>query len=976
MALEDLFRPTSMPAVPKQAAALAEGEGQRRLNSGIFGDLFDYLSRPARASAAAVYSQIDDDPSTELGRSVVDALLGKSRDITYKDVAEKAGLTGAPAAIAGFAGDVLLDPLTYVGLKTTKGVPLPALEKEAVEAAAAKGLFTPDAVTSELARLQSLNPNKKRMLLTFAGKEIGGVDMPSAATKAKDLVIGAEGDRRTLAKAFSKKSELPFGLADRASISESRSAAEYQDFMRGLNDLYVRNLSVEERRLIMEALDSGETLNAPLQISDAAHPEGFQSLEDYRQLSRRLLDSFFEDEVAKGVYSPLQKSDNYVPLYFRKPPKDLLPGEAAQLGFLPAGPNIVRLQQRNPELKNMSLSVARQKGYDPIDDIAEAIQIRAAKHFRVSSRQDFLNDGVAQFGIRADDPAMKELLRSGKLPSDYVRLDEAFGRADAKRLLSPAERKHFEEIEEISKVDKSVKPPDFPEIYLPRQVATALAAAKDVLNIDTVGSKFMRAYESALREWKFLNTGAMPGYHIRNSFTDALMNAADGVWDPKYYRRARKIQQDAKASHAAAILQRAENGGAELLDETVDRTLDIGGKKLSSAELWKLYGRSGAKSGFIDTELFRSMNPLERQAVADASLRSKIAATPLAGYDKLKQKIGEFSDTRENLFRLAHFIKALEDEIPNFKTMEEAAEAAGARVRKYNIDYGDLSSFERRSMNKVIPFYSWMRRNLPLQIEMLFTKPGFMALYPKGQDLMQGLLGTDDGEGDFLVPQWIRDVAPVRMALAKNEANSPIAKAVRWLSGAGPGEGAVINLGSQTTPIGDFALLADPLNAAQREGPMGGVTDAASKVVNMLTPAIKAPVELATGRQLFTNAEIKNWDQWLLSQVGPSRVAAQGFGVGSGDPQARTLTSTFLGVPLQPITADRRASEFRRREDVLTALRSSMKDRELAQMGFDPASVPEANAASIKARVETPETQQLKLYLRALQREAEARNAR
>lgn len=975
MALEDIFRQTSMPAVPKQAAALAEGEGTRRMNSGFFGDLFDYLSRPARASAAAVYSQIDDDPTTQLGSSIVNALLGKS-DITYKDVAEKAGLTGAPAAVAGFAGDVLLDPLTYVGIKTTKGAPLPALEKLAIESAASKGLFTSDAVGAELARIQSYNPNKKRMLLTFAGREVGGVDMPSAATKAKDLVIGPESDRRTLAKAFSKKSELPFGLADQASIAESRSAAEYQDFMRGLNNLFVRNLSVKERKLIMEALDSGKTLNAPLQIPDAAHPAGFQTLEDYRQLSRRLLDSFFDDEVAKGAYSPLQKADNYVPLYFRKPPKDVLPGEAEQLGFLPAGPNIVRLQQRNPELKNMSLAVAKQKGYDPIDDIAEALQIRSAKHFRIASRQDFLNEAVSKFGIRADDPALKDLVRSGELPSKYVRLDEAFGRDEAKKLLSPAERKNFDEVTEIAKTDKDVKPPDFPEIYLPRQVAFALAAAKDVLSIDTVGSKFMRAYDGALREWKFLNTGAMPGYHIRNSFTDALMNAADGVWDPKYYRRARKIQQDAKASHAAAVLQRAQNDGAELLDETVDRVLNFGNKKVSSAELWKLYGRSGAKSGFIDTELFRAMNPLERQALTDASLRSKIAATPLAGYDKLKQKIGEFSDTRENLFRLAHFIKALEDEAPKYRTLEEAAEAAGARVRKYNIDYGDLSSFERRAMNKAIPFYSWMRRNLPLQIEMLFTKPGFMALYPKGQDLMQGLLGTDDGEGDFLVPQWIRDVAPVRMALAKNEANSPIAKAVRWLSGAGPGEGAVINLGSQTTPIGDFALLTDPLNAAQREGPMGGVTEAASKVVNMITPFVKAPVELATGRQLFTNAEIKNWDQWLLSQVGPSRVAAQGFGVGSGDPQARTLSSTFLGVPLQPITADRQASEFRRREDVLTALRSSMKDRELAQMGFDPASVPEANAASIKARVETPETQQLKLYLRALQREAEARNAR
>ena len=48
---------------------------------------------------------------------------------------------------------------------------------------------------------------------------------------------------------------------------------------------------------------------------------------------------------------------------------------------------------------------------------------------------------------------------------------------------------------------------------------------------------------------------------------------------------------------------------------------------------------------------------------------------------------------------------------------------AALHVKKYLFDYADLTDTERTVLKQVIPFYTWMRKNIPLQIESLFTQP-------------------------------------------------------------------------------------------------------------------------------------------------------------------------------------------------------------------------------------------------------------
>ena len=75
-----------------------------------------------------------------------------------------------------------------------------------------------------------------------------------------------------------------------------------------------------------------------------------------------------------------------------------------------------------------------------------------------------------------------------------------------------------------------------------------------------------------------------------------------------------------------------------------------------------------------------------------------------------------FGRTIENNSRLAHF---MDRTIGRGKSAEEAA----LSVKKYLFDYGDLTHFERTVMKRAMPFYTWTRKNIPLQLEALMTMP-------------------------------------------------------------------------------------------------------------------------------------------------------------------------------------------------------------------------------------------------------------
>src|SRR4051812_34411017 len=79
-------------------------------------------------------------------------------------------------------------------------------------------------------------------------------------------------------------------------------------------------------------------------------------------------------------------------------------------------------------------------------------------------------------------------------------------------------------------------------------------------------------------------------------------------------------------------------------------------------------------------------------------------------------------------------------------------------VWKYHFNYDDLSQFEKGAMKRISPFYTWTRKNLPLQMEMVFRNPKQYARVGYVQDNIEGMTPPEG-----LVPAWFADQSAIRL---------------------------------------------------------------------------------------------------------------------------------------------------------------------------------------------------------------------
>ena len=823
--------------------------------TGIFGDLFDIISRPSSAVQTGIRYGLDSNPGTSFVQGLGEGLTGKTHTSAAQTLKEH-GVGGPLGAVAGFAGDVLLDPLTYLGVKVSKGISADEALLTAIKSSAKD-------VDLEAANLLAKNPT--RVGLTVAGKPFGkGFAVGDVGGRVVEKLLGPATDRGTVGKLFSRNAELPLGLNNMQRVVENSNNSLFNDFRTGIKNVFMGDLTPEERVAIAKAIEKGDTLhNVPTTQANAR----LANLGAYQELALKVQNDAFLREAELGLH-PLKKgadpklvtsyedyNSNYLYKYFEKPPKDL-----------------------TPEMRRgISISDAEAAGYKPVTDIHDLLDLRMAKHYRDVTKATFARDAIDQFGIPAD-----------KLDalSDTSELHK-FGWTSVDKLKNPVAKLHEGKV-------------------LPEFVVKALNTAEGVFSQPSVANDVMKGYDKFLNNWKFLNA-SMPGQHIRNGFGDYIMNLADGVKNPARYAQAMKVIKGVEEHNANSLLQLVDESAAHVPPVTGGK-IKIGDKMYTSGEVWDMFGQSGAKSGYITSELQRSLNSSEKSALHNYA-------------SKVKSVVGDVADKREDVFRMAHFIDALDKHVGSGVALEEAVQKAGAQVRKFNIDYGNLSSFEKDVARRVIPFYTYMRKATPLNMELLFTKPGFMALYPKGKNLAEGLLGTTDENGNPIIPSWITDMAPIRVARANEQSRNPIERLLATLAGAGNNEPAFLSTTTGTTPFDTLKLPLEPVQKLMQGDITGALRSPVSNITQGLTPAIKAPVEVTTGRNMFTDQKITDWPSWMINQIGPGRAVTKGM----NQSVPNSLTSNLLGLPLQVATVQRQAGEFYNRQAAASAKAHELK---------------------------------------------------
>ncbi len=85
-------------------------------------------------------------------------------------------------------------------------------------------------------------------------------------------------------------------------------------------------------------------------------------------------------------------------------------------------------------------------------------------------------------------------------------------------------------------------------------------------------------------------------------------------------------------------------------------------------------------------------------------------------------------------------------------------------VFKAHFDYADLNRFEVNWMKRISPFYTWTRKNLPLQMEMLFRNPKAYNRYNIFKKNIESVTPEED-----LVPSWMKDRLNIRLPFTNKD---------------------------------------------------------------------------------------------------------------------------------------------------------------------------------------------------------------
>lgn len=336
-----------------------------------------------------------------------------------------------------------------------------------------------------------------------------------------------------------------------------------------------------------------------------------------------------------------------------------------------------------------------------------------------------------------------------------------------------------------------VKVAGIEDVVFDPKVAEVIEQQFKIISSPEELTKVVKAYDGALRWWKMWSLGARPAYHFRNMLGNFWNAHLGGLNNPERYSDAMQLQYAMATGKLEGKFAGKEY--SELKDALIDHGLLNKGQYTADVETVISKDLPGGKDA--------------KTALNKAWKYTGSTDNPLlqAGF--------AFGGGVENNARIALFM----DRVKKGDSYEDAAK----HVKKYLFDYGDLSPMEQQVMKRVIPFYTWSRKNIPLQIEALATQPDkIQKLNLVKQNIEQGA----DKPNPENVPEYIKEAGPIYVG---NSPEHDVAKVVTLMN---------------YLPLMDVGRIVAP-----------------EEFVNMVSPIMKAPLEYFVNYDSFRDKEIEEY---------------------------------------------------------------------------------------------------------------------
>ncbi len=601
-------------------------------------------------------------------------------------------------------------------------------------------------------------------------------------------------------------------------------------FRKRMEDM-ARQFTADEGRELMQHLENGLPL-AGKSVRSGADKAG--TLAELRQI----LDDIILDEYTSGARSRNSvRGDNYTYIFNRG-------------GHKKARADFKRNRKaafNDPARRGageFTIQKAKDLGLNPVDDAFRSVYYRKIKSARDTVRATFLSDLVENYAIHAGDPVLR-------LPEKAIR-DR--GLVEISASLLP------DHLRAAMKAKKG-------RFYLPKPIWEMYKKFEELSGWTSAEWGVMgRAFARVISMLKKGLTIPYPGFHMKNMIGDVFMGLLDDV-NPDDY--ARVINQ-----------RMAKLAGRK------GRFRIVPGLEFTYDGMMTEYMRN-ADAGFFKMEMdsvdsFTAGRMPRRIGRGIADTATKLA------------------DKREKFPRFVHFVTAYQDEAQALwksgvrdldVIMKKASDAAIWRVNNFKFDYAALMPFEKKIKTAAFPFYTYLRKALPVLLQQMYLNPHYFSAADRFMQYNDG--SAADGFNEDNIPQWIRD----------------------------------IGFGMITDEEEPWAVTADllPLGALDILG-SGSVGELSQNVLSNLNPLLQAPIELSTKRELFSGRPIGDTStfEYLMQNLPMLQDVQEELGVDVpglpgyvGDPVWEQLTSpevlhnrlAGIGLPIRQISTQQQEQQ-------------------------------------------------------------------
>ena len=350
--------------------------------------------------------------------------------------------------------------------------------------------------------------------------------------------------------------------------------------------------------------------------------------------------------------------------------------------------------------------------------------------------------------------------------------------------------------------------------------------------------KLLTLYDKFLKSWKAANTLVAPSFHVQNAASNAFqsfLSIGSDALNPKSIKLAKNI----------------------LSTNDPYQTVKISGKKYTYQKL----NRLAKKYGVIDENFasydFGKDKPTRwelGQRNADLQKLSDVKWKDSPIWDSVLQTSTVIGSNIESIQRMNLWIGRLKK--------GDDFEEATRKVDQFLFDYSDLTDFEQNIMKRVIPFYTFMRKNIPMDLEAMLNTPSIFRNINYGIDEIQNM--DENTVPENKRNEWRQDY--IEIPYSRNLTDTS--------------ENIGIN------PQFPYQQL-DRLDV--------------DKLIGSTSPLIKMPLEAYTGSYAYTGMDIDSPLEYILGQSLVTSPVARIMETNDKDEQKMREISKFTTFPIATI---------------------------------------------------------------------------